>query len=134
MSGGLVAARFTEAPGATEFFRGSVVSYATEVKALVLGVDESILSTDGPVSERCALGMARGARERLAAHVGVSVTGEAGPVPQDAAVGTGFIAGDGPLGSHVRMLQLPGNREAIRAIAVGAVLNLARLYLLERLE
>ena len=78
VTGGLVGARITGISGASDVFRGSIVSYATEVKQSVLGVSE------GPVvSESAALEMAHGARRVLGADVGLALTGVAGPGLQD---------------------------------------------------
>ncbi|MEK7424065.1 MAG: CinA family nicotinamide mononucleotide deamidase-related protein, partial [Actinomycetota bacterium] len=78
VTGGLVAGRITNVAGASEVFRGAVVSYASEVKFDLLGVDP------GPVvNERAALQMAEGARRVLGCHVGLALTGVAGPTEQD---------------------------------------------------
>lgn len=131
LTGGLLGARITQVPGASEYFRGSVVAYATEVKRDVLGVDAHVLADHGPVSAETAAAMARGARGRLGADVGLALTGVAGPTELGAPVGTVFLAVDGPIGAAVRGLRLPGDRETIRTLAAAAALNLLRLYLLE---
>ena len=78
LTGGLAASRLVNVPGASRWFRGSVVSYASEVKFTVLGVPE------GPVvSEDAARAMADGARRVLGSDIGLSITGVAGPDPQD---------------------------------------------------
>ena len=78
-TGGLVAARLTDVPGASDVFLGSVVAYSNEVKAAQLGVPEDVLAAHGAVSEQAAAAMAHGARARLGADVAVAVTGVAGP-------------------------------------------------------
>ncbi len=78
VTGGLVAGRITSVPGASKVFRGSIVSYASEVKFDLLGVPE------GPVvSEAAAAAMAAGARRVLGADVALALTGVAGPTEQD---------------------------------------------------
>ena len=128
VTGGLVAARITSVPGASEVFKGSVVSYATEVKQHVLGVPE------GPVvSEEAAIAMAEGARRVLDADVGLALTGVAGPTEQDGQpVGTLFVGLciDGV--SEAAHLRLPGDRDQMRQFAVISSLNLLRLRLLDR--
>ena len=78
-TGGLVAARITSVPGASEVFLGGIISYANDVKRDVLGVPQEILEQAGAVSAECAEAMARGVRGRMKADVAVSVTGIAGP-------------------------------------------------------
>ena len=128
MTGGLVGARLTHAVGASEWFRGSIVSYASEVKFDLLGVPE------GPVvSEAAAKAMAAGAAKVLGADVGLSVTGVAGPAEQDGQpVGTayfGVVMDDEP---DVVSVRLPGDREQIRQFATISLLDVLRRRLLAR--
>jgi len=127
LTGGLVGSRISEAPGSSEIFKGSIVSYATEVKRSVLGV-----TAEHVVSAECALQMAEGARRVLGADVGLAVTGVAGPTEQDGQpVGTVYFGlampGHEPEAVHTR---LPGNRMLIRQFSTISLLNLARLRLL----
>ncbi len=131
LTGGALGSRITSSAGASEYFRGSIVSYATEVKEDLLGVPASVLAEHGPVSEPVARAMAQGARERLKADVAVALTGVAGPTEQGRPVGTVVIAVAGPLGDVTRDVRLPGDRNTVRTLAVSAGLNLVRLYLLE---
>ena len=126
VTGGLVAARLVSVPGASAWFRGSVVAYASEVKFDVLGVPE------GPVvSEEAAAALAAGARQVLGADVGLGVTGVAGPDTQDGqAVGTVFLASDVHGDVDVRRIQLPGDRERVRQFATISLLDLLRQRLL----
>jgi nicotinamide-nucleotide amidase len=130
VTGGLVAARCTDVPGASGWFRGGVVAYASEVKFDVLDVPE------GPVvSEEAAAAMAEGARRVLGADVGLSVTGVAGPESQDGQpVGTvifGLALGDDVT---TRRLQLPGDRQRVRQMAVISLLDQLRHRLLDLAE
>jgi nicotinamide-nucleotide amidase len=122
VTGGLVGARITGISGASSVFRGSIVSYATEVKQSVLGV------SDGPVvSESTALEMARGARRVLDADVGLALTGVAGPGLQDGMpAGTLCIGLVWPDGELSRSLRLPGQREQMRQFSVISSLDLLR--------
>ncbi len=131
LTGGALGARITSTPGASDYFRGSIVSYATEVKEDVLGVPAWVVDEHGPVSEPVAAAMAQGARGRLKADVAVALTGVAGPTEQGKPVGTVVIAVAGPLGDVAREVRLPGDRNTVRTLAVSAGLNLVRLYLLE---
>jgi nicotinamide-nucleotide amidase len=128
VSGGLMSSRLTDVAGASGFFRGSIVSYDSEVKFDLLDVPE------GPVvCAEAAEAMAVGARKRLGSDVGLSVTGVAGPAEQDGQpVGTVFIglAIDDTVESM--QLRLPGDRRRIREFTVISALNLLRQRLLER--
>jgi nicotinamide-nucleotide amidase len=126
VTGGLVAARIVSVPGASGWFRGSVVAYASEVKFDVLGVPE------GPVvSEDAAAALAAGARRVLGADVGLGVTGVAGPDAQDGQpVGTVFHASDVEGAVEVRRIQLPGDRERVRQYATISLLDGLRRRLL----
>ena len=128
-TGGLVAGRITSIPGASRVFRGSIVSYATDVKESLLEVPADLVAEHGVVSEPVAVAMAEGARERLRSDVVVSVTGSAGPDPQERPVGTVVVAVVTPERSRVRTLTLPGDRERVRAFASTAALQLLRMSL-----
>jgi nicotinamide-nucleotide amidase len=126
VTGGLIASRLTDVPGASDVFRGSVVSYASEVKYDVLGVPE------GPVvSAEAAEAMAVGACRVLGADVALAVTGVAGPDEQEGMpVGTVFLAiAEGDQAQSV-MVRLPGDRARIRQFATISVLDLLRRSLL----
>jgi nicotinamide-nucleotide amidase len=122
VTGGLVGARITAVPGASAVFRGSIVSYATEVKQTVLGVPP------GPVvSEDAALAMAHGARRVLGSDVALALTGVAGPTEQDGQpVGTLCVGLVWPDGEMTRTLRLPGQREQMRQFSVISSLDLLR--------
>jgi competence/damage-inducible protein CinA-like protein len=126
ITGGLVAARLTEIPGASDVLRGSLVSYASEVKFDLLAV------TPGPVvNEPVAAEMAEGAMRVFGASVGLGLTGVAGPAEQDdVPVGTVCVA-VAVTGSETltRALRLPGDREQIRQFAVISALDLLRRQL-----
>ncbi len=123
LTGGLIAARLVGVPGASDWFRGGVVSYASDVKFDVLGVER------GPVvSARAARQMASGARHVLGADIGLSVTGVAGPDEQEGhPVGTVFVGlaiGQGT--PEAVELRLPGDRERVRQYAAVSALNILR--------
>ncbi len=126
MTAGMVAARITAAPGSSQVFRGSVVSYASDLKESLLGVDPDTLEA-GVVSAATAEEMAEGARRALGVDVGVGVTGSAGPDPADAPVGVAFVGIATPEAVAARRLQMPGDRERVRAYITTAALHLARL-------
>jgi nicotinamide-nucleotide amidase len=122
VTGGLVGARITGISGCSDVFRGSIVSYATDVKRSVLGV------SDGPVvTEQAALEMAHGARRVLGADVALALTGVAGPGEQDGMpAGTLCIGLVWPEGEITRSLRLPGLREQMRQFSVISSLDLLR--------
>ena len=127
LTGGLVASRLVGVSGASDWFRGSVVSYASEVKYSVLGVPP------GPVvTEAAARAMASGARGVLGADVGLALTGVAGPdETEGVAPGTvivGLALGDAEPESLV--FHLPGDRERVRQYAAISALDLLRRRLL----
>ena len=123
LTGGLVSSRLVGVPGASGWFRGGVVSYASQVKFDLLGVPE------GPVvSAATAIAMAVGVRDRLRADVGLGVTGVAGPDEQEGRpVGTVFLGlavpGTPPEAVEIR---LPGDREQVRQFATIGLLDQLR--------
>lgn len=124
LTGGLLAARLTEVPGASRSFVGGVVSYATRVKVALLDVPEDVVERHGVVSQECAVAMARGVRSRFEATWGLATTGVAGPDEQDGhPVGTVWIAVAGASGVTSRLLRLSGDRLAIRQATCDAVLS-----------
>jgi nicotinamide-nucleotide amidase len=127
-TGGLVATRITDVPGASDVFVGSVVAYADSVKRDRLGVPADVLAAHGAVSAETAAAMATGAREALGADVAVSVTGVAGPGGGTAEkpVGLVYLHAVGPDGEFARRLDFPGDRETIRLRAAVAALHLVR--------
>lgn len=122
LTGGLVGARLTAIAGASDVVRGSVVSYASDVKFDLLEV------TPGPVvNEPAAAEMAEGVRHVLGADVGLALTGVAGPAEQDdVPVGTVCLAVALPTGTHTTTVRLGAQREQIRQFAVISVLDLLR--------
>jgi len=127
LTGGFIGARLANVPGASRVFRGSVASYATEVKRSILGVTAPLV-----VTEEAAKEMAVGAQRALGASVGISVTGVAGPDEMEGQrVGSVWygiaIPGHEPEAIHA---QMPGDRERIRQFSTIGLLNLLRMRLL----
>ena len=131
-TGGLIAKRFTDLPGASAVFRGGVVSYVNDIKRGVLGVPQSLLEEYGAVSEPVARAMAEGARTLLGCDLAVSATGVAGPDPDDRGnpVGLVYLALATPEGTFVKKLESNvGGRPRIRNTAANHAFNLVRRYL-----
>ena len=127
-TGGLMAKRITDLSGASAVFRGGVVSYWSEVKHSVLGVPQALLDTYGAVSEPVARAMAQGVRALTGADLGVSVTGVAGPDPDERGNPVGLVyvglAWDG--GDFVREVHATGPRGRIRQSAASHGFDLVR--------
>ena len=130
-TGGLVAKRLTDLSGASAVFKGGVVSYTNEVKAGVLGVPQEMLDEFGAVSAQVAQAMAQGARKVLGCDLAVSLTGVAGPNPDDRGnpVGLIYVALDTPEGTRVRELHLINGRARIRTVAATNAFDMVRRYL-----
>jgi nicotinamide-nucleotide amidase len=127
LTGGLIASRLVNVPGASAWFRGGVVAYHSQVKFDVLGVPV------GPVvSEVAAAAMARGVCQVTGSDVGLGLTGVAGPDDQEGvAPGTIFVGLRLPDGStSTRELHLPGDRERVRQYGAISALDLLRRALI----
>jgi nicotinamide-nucleotide amidase len=125
LTGGLLCGALTDVPGASHVVRGGVVSYATDVKSALLGVDEALLGREGAVHPDVARQMALGVCRSLGADVGVATTGVAGPDPADGRpVGTVYVAVAVGDAVTVRSLALSGDRAGIRAATVDAAIAL----------
>ena len=132
-SGGLIAKRITDLPGASSVFSGGVVSYSNAVKAAVLGVPEELLDRYGAVSEPVARAMAEGVRLLTGSDLSVSVTGVAGPGrdERDNPVGLVYIGLATPHGTRVETCRFSGDRHAIRTAAADGAFALLLQYLTE---
>jgi nicotinamide-nucleotide amidase len=130
-TGGLVSARLTSVPGASDVLVGGVVPYSNEAKRRLLGVPGEILSEYGAVSAETAAAMAAGAREALDADVALAVTGVAGPDggTQEKPVGLVFLHVEGTGMDGALRLELPGDRKAIQTRSAASVLHLLRRLL-----
>ena len=133
-TGGLIAKRITDLPGASEVFRGGVVSYTNGVKAGVLGVPEAALAEYGAVSEPVARAMAEGCRRVCGSDLAVSVTGVAGPDSdgRGTEVGTVFIALASPEGTICRKFSCGKGRgrDRVRTSAAQYAFDMIRRSLL----
>jgi nicotinamide-nucleotide amidase len=131
-TGGLLASRLTEVPGASATLERAFVTYANRAKVEELGVDPGLLERLGAVSEEVAAAMALGARRAAGAAIGVGITGIAGPDGGTAEkpVGLVFVALDGAAGTRVRRSVFPGSRSRVRFQATQVALEMLRRGLL----
>lgn len=132
-TGGLMAHRITQVPGASNYFVEGMVTYANEAKMKELGVPEEILKASGAVSAETALAMARGIRRRSGSDFGIALTGIAGPAGGTAEkpVGTVHIAVAHPGGEWERRYYFPFGRRRFKQLAVAAALDRLRRILLQ---
>lgn len=130
-TGGLVAKRLTDVPGASAAFSGGVVAYTNGVKERVLGVPHETLARYSAVSEETARAMAQGVMHLTGADIGLAVTGAAGPDRDDAGheVGTVYIALAHGQETTAALLHLTGDRPAIRTQAADALLALLTAHI-----
>ena len=121
LTAGLFCATLASVPGASATLRGGAVVYATDLKTALAGVPAGLLAEHGPVSEPTAAALAEGIRTRCAATWGVGLTGVAGPDPVDGhGPGRVYLGISDRSATEVVVLDLPGDRAAVRAGAVEA--------------
>jgi nicotinamide-nucleotide amidase len=131
-SGGLLAARITNLPGASAYMAGSVVSYSNEAKADLLGVDPELIAARGAVSLEVAEQMAHGALDRFGADVAVSITGIAGPDGGTEEKPVGYVCFHARLADGAFLARdpvIPGGRADIRERSALVGMHLLRLLL-----
>lgn len=131
-TGGLMASRLTERPGASEYVAGGVVAYSDEAKAELLGVDPALLERHGAVSAEVAGAMADGALRRFGADTAVAITGVAGPGGGSEAKPVGYVCwcakrSDGA--TLARDIHLPGDRADVRDRSTTVGMHLLRRLL-----
>ncbi len=132
-TGGLLAARLTNPPGASKYVLGGVVAYSNETKIDQVGVGRATIERHGAVSSEVARALAQGARERLGADLGVGITGIAGPDggSEEKPVGLVWTCVVGPEHANLtRSVRLPGGRPDVRERAATVAMHLIRRLLL----
>lgn len=125
-TGGGIGDALTAVPGASNVYKGGIISYCNEIKRDLLNVPAEMLQQYGAVSAPVAEAMARGARGALNADIAVSVTGLAGPAGDEFGnpVGTVYIGYADARICTYRQFCFAGEREAVRAQAIEAALKL----------
>ncbi len=130
---GMLSGRLTEVPGASQVFECGIAAYSKDIKHQVLGVPEEVLKKHGAVSAETAAAMAMGARRVGDSHIGIGITGEAGPDPsEEQAVGTVFVALADEHRVWVKKIFAghgKNDRELIRYVATSHALDMTRRYL-----
>jgi nicotinamide-nucleotide amidase len=114
-TGGAIATRFTSQPGASNFFKGSAVTYAVESKTKLLGVESSLIDSYGVISAEVASAMALGAQKMYQSDYAIATTGNAGPTKGDQGqeVGTVFIGLATPQGVESLQFNMGNNRTRV---------------------
>ena len=125
-TGGKIAQTITSVPGASAYFKGSVVAYATQTKIEVLEVPQSLIAKHSVVSEEVAMVMAQNARNLFKTDFSIATTGNAGPAKGDSdeEVGTVIIAVSAPTGTYTQRFVMGSNRERIVQKTVHKALEL----------
>jgi PncC family amidohydrolase len=125
-TGGLLAAVLTAHGGASEYFKGGAVVYSNEAKTILADVASDLIHGHGAVSSVVAGALARGARARLGARIGLGITGIAGPggATPGKKAGLTYVAVDSDDHSAVKKFDWPYDREGNRLASVGAALDL----------
>jgi len=125
-TGGLLAAVLTSHGGSSDYFKGGAVVYSNEAKTILADVPADLIHGHGAVSSVVAGALARGARARLGAKIGLGITGIAGPggATPGKQVGLTYVAVDSDEHSVVKKYQWPYDREGNRLASVGAALDL----------
>jgi PncC family amidohydrolase len=125
-TGGLLSAVLTAHGGSSEFFRGGGIVYSNEAKTILADVPPQLIASHGAVSSVVAGALARGARMRLAAKIGLGITGIAGPGGETPGkrVGLAYVAIDSEKHSAVKKYEWTFDREGNRLASVGAALDL----------
>jgi len=131
-SGGLLAARITNLPGASAYFAGGAVAYSNEAKTELLGVDSTLIATKGAVSPEVAEAMAQGALERFEADVAVAITGIAGPDGGTEDKPVGYVCFNARLADGTAIARdpvIPGGRADVRERSALVGMHLLRMLL-----
>jgi len=130
-TGGGLGDMITDIAGSSDYFLGGIVSYSNRAKVDILGVSEEVLRLEGAVSEKVAIQMAEGVKNRFGSAYGIGITGIAGPTgaTQNKPVGLVFIAVSSRSGFICRENHFSGSRTEVKDQAAIAALDLLRSVL-----
>ena len=131
-TGGKIAERVTAVPGASNYFKGTIVSYATETKVRLLGIEQALIDKHSVVSEEVAVAMAKKVKKLLDTDFSVATTGNAGPSKgdSDAEVGTVYIAVSTPHHTFAQKFTMGNHRERISQKSVNKAFELLQKEIL----
>jgi len=132
-TGGKIAQLITATPGASQYFKGTVVSYATETKIQLLGVEPELIAEHSVVSEAVAVAMATHVKQIVGTDFAIATTGNAGPTKGDSdeEVGTAFIAISTPTHTFAQKFVLGNHRERIVQKGVNKAFELLQKEILK---
>ncbi|MGB5190038.1 competence/damage-inducible protein A [Robiginitalea sp.] len=132
-TGGRIATQLTSVPGTSAYFKGSIVSYATEVKTKVLHIPEELIRLHSVVSEEVACAMAQQVRMLLNTDIGIATTGNAGPEKgdSDSPIGRVFIGVSSPAGTYALEFTMGNHRERIVQKSVHKAMELLQQEILK---
>jgi len=131
-TGGLISSRVTNVSGSSEYFKMGLIAYSNDAKISELGVSPELLETSGAVSSAAAVSMAKGIKRIAGTHIGLAVTGIAGPKggTEKKSVGLVYMALATSKKVFSKKFLFRGNRADIKHLASQAALDLIRQYLL----
>lgn len=135
-TGGMISAMFTSVPGSSEYYLGSVTSYANSVKTGILGVDPEIIDKFGAVSSECVAAMAQGVRRITGSDYSVATSGIAGPGggSEVKPVGTVWIGVSSQYGTETYKMVFKGDRKRNIERFTANALNILRIKLVNELK
>jgi len=135
-TGGRISEQLTALPGASAYFKGSIVSYATAAKIEVLKVPQATIELHSVVSAEVAIAMAQNVKKLFNTQFAISTTGNAGPTKgdSDAEVGTVFIGIASPMGVFAEKFNMGNHRERIVQKTVNKALELLQKEIIKSLS
>lgn len=132
ITGGLLSYTFIKYPQASDYLKGSIVAYNDEIKASLLGINPELIKTHTAVSKEVAISMAKAAKAKFNANIGLSTTGYAGPDKDRKKTGTVFIAIATDKNNIVKRLKFSGTRMQIQQRTVETLLRILHRQLKDR--
>ena len=134
VTGGKIASALVSVPGASDYFKGSIVAYTAETKINLLGVSKETINKESVVSKEVAIEMARGVKEKLQTNYAIAVTGNAGPTADktSSTVGVVFIAIASDKGVNIEEFNFGQPREKVINRIVNKSLQMLQQEILKK--